>query len=58
VEYQWYEGDDFDQVNVAMDFLLDQQLFLVYETATTGKVAAYFLTGGNTELGTFTITNP
>jgi hypothetical protein len=58
VEYEWFEGKDFDQVNVAMDFLLDQQLFLVYETATTGTVTSYFLTGGNTELGTFTITNP
>lgn len=58
VEYQWYEDDGagYDLVNVASDLLLDQQLFLFYDTPTSGTAAIFFTSSGSTTTGTFTIT--
>ena len=56
--YEWFEGQSFDQVNLLMDFLLDQQVFLDYETATSGKATIYFTTDSSIVEGTFTIEAP
>jgi cyclophilin family peptidyl-prolyl cis-trans isomerase len=56
--YEWFEGSQFDQINLLLDFSLDQQVFLDYTTATTGTVTVYFTTAQNVEEGTFTIQTP
>lgn len=55
-EYGWFKYPNFDQVNVVYDFFLNTQIFLDYDTETTGKASVYFITSGNIEEGTFTIT--
>ncbi len=53
--YEWLEKDGFDQVNIRAIGLLDNQMFLNYNTATSGTVAVFFITGQNIETGTFEI---
>ncbi|MDG2167003.1 MAG: peptidylprolyl isomerase [Opitutales bacterium] len=55
VEYQWYEEAEYDLFDVAIDNLLDQQIFLFYETPTSGTVAVFFVTSQSSTTGTFTI---
>ena len=55
VEYQWYEEAEYDLFNVAIDNLLDQQIFLFYDTPTSGTVAVFFVTSQSSTTGTFTI---
>ena len=56
--YEWYEdpSGNGDQVKIQYDFFLDTQIFLDYETATTGTATVLFVTGGDVETGPFTIT--
>jgi len=53
--YEWFEKDGFDQVNIRAIGLLDNQMFLDYNTATSGTVTVFFITGQNIEIGTFEI---
>lgn len=55
-EYAWLSYPSYDQVNVVYDFFLNTQIFLDYNTATSGTATVYFITGGNFEEGTFEIT--
>ena len=54
--YEWFETPEYDIVSFEATLLLNQQLFLFYDTPTSGRVAAFFNSSLGTTSGTFTIT--